>query len=86
MNLFCRVAGTDLGPQPELDEGKFSILVLESDSVEAFAPVYEAQSGYENTEITPGRLCTPCYPHCSWRDKNKYWGHSCLKALSVQKL
>lgn len=35
MNLFCKAASVDLGPQPELVEGKFSILV--ADRVEAFA-------------------------------------------------
>lgn len=84
MNLFCKVASRDLGPQPELVAGKFSILV--ADGVEAFAPVCEAHSGYESIEVTPGKLCTPCYSHGSWRNKNKFQDHSCLKAQAVQKL
>lgn len=43
---------------------KANFLYSVTDSVEeAFAPVCEAHSGYENIEVTPGKLCTPCYIH-----------------------
>lgn len=66
MNLFCKVASTDLGPQPELVGGKFSILV--ADGVEAFAPACEAHSGYDSIGVAPGKPCAPCI----WRDYDKF--------------